>query len=181
MIFRLSSAVPLTVEQYLLPHEKQVIAVHKHPAVFALHCSILAVACAAASLLTIIIDSSGLVLALAWGACFGILLWLVIRLASWSYSYFAVTNARMLFVTGPMAAKVITIPMNEIYDFSFQRSLLGRLLGYGKFIVDQATNNYSIPDMNFMPYPEQLYLDICGLLFNDEADDSHEYEPEDPP
>jgi len=51
MVFRLpiTDTVPRTVSQYLLPHEKQVITVHKHPAVLVAHSSILAVACAAAT------------------------------------------------------------------------------------------------------------------------------------
>jgi hypothetical protein len=179
MIFRPSSEFPQTVSQYLLPHEKQVIAVHKHPAVFAVHCSILAAACAAASLLTIIASSGELVLGIAWGICFSIFLWLVIRVVTWSDSYFAVTSARMIFITGLVVRKAITVPIQEIHDLSFHRSWPGRLLGYGIFIADQATYSYRIPSMNYMPYPEQLYLDVCGVLFPDDEEDSQERGPED--
>ena len=178
MIFRLSNEVPPTVEQYLLPHEKQVITVHKHPAVFAFHCGILAAACTAASLLTSANNSSELLLGASWGACSIIFIWLIIRVAGWFFSFFAVTNARMIFITGLTARKVVTVPLIEITDFRFRRPLLGHLLGYGMFTAEQATYNYRIPKMNFMPYPEQLFLDICEVLLDDEADDSREYEPE---
>jgi hypothetical protein len=177
MVSRLPSAdtVPRTVNQYLLPHEKQVITVHKHPAVLVAHCSILAVGCAAASMLTIITNSGGLILSIAWGACSIIFLWLVIRMIAWSESYFVVTKARMIFVTGFPVRKAITVPMREILDFSFHRTRPGRWLGYGTFTAEQRTNNYRMPSMNYMPYPEQLYLELRGLIF---SDDSEELEPE---
>lgn len=178
MIIRLSSDVPQTVEQYLLPHEKQVVTVHRHPAVCAVYFGILAVACAAASLLTIM-TSSGLVLGIAWGTCFIILLWLYIRVAAWSRSYFVVTDSRFIFITGLIARKVITVPMIEIDDFMYHRSQWGRILGYGTFTVDQATGDYKIPKMNFMPYPEQIFLEICKYLFPDNAQNSQEYDPDD--
>lgn len=181
MFFRLSSDVPQTVEQYLLPHEKQVISIHRHPAVLAVHCGILAVACAAAGLLTIMTNSSGLVLGIAWGACFIILLWLAIRVDAWSRSYFVATGSRIIFITGLMARKVITVPMIEIDDFMYSRPWWGRILGYGTFDADQATGDYKIPKMNFMPYPEKIYLEICGLLFPDNAQNSQEYDPDDSP
>jgi hypothetical protein len=50
---------------------------------------------------------------------------------------------------------------------SFQRSALGRLLGYGEFIVESASQEQALHTINFLPYPEQLYLEVCGLLFPD--------------
>ena len=170
--------IPQIVNQYLLPHEKQVITVHKHPAIFVLHCGILAVALATASLLSAFTNSSGLALGLAWGACFVIFTWLIIRLAAWSVSYLAVTSVRLIFITGFITHKVITVPLAAINDFSFYRTQLGRLLGYGVFVADLATDTYTVPNMNFMPYPEQIYLEICGVLFADDANDPREYESE---
>jgi len=181
MIFRPPSTdtVPRSVVHYLLPHERQVITVHRHPAVFAVHCSILAAACAAASLLTIITSIGGLVLSITWLACSVIFLWLVIRVIAWSESYFVVTNGRMLFVTGPVPRKALTVPMVEIRDLGFYRTIPGRLMGYGAFVVDQATHRYKIPSMNYMPYAEQLHLEIQGLWFSNDVDDSQELDPED--
>ena len=181
MFFRLSSDFPQTVEQYLLPHEKRHVTVHRHPAVFAVHFGILAVACAAASLLTIMTSSSGLVLGIAWGVFFIIFLWLNIRVAAWSRSYFVVTDSRFIFITGLIAHKVITVPIIEIDDFMHHRSQWGRILGYGTFTADQATGDYKIPKMNFMPYPEQIFLEICKYLLPDNAQNSQEYDSDDSP
>jgi hypothetical protein len=46
---------------------------------------------------------------------------------------------------------------------SFQRSALGRLLGYGEFIVESAGEEQALRTIDFLPYPDQLYLEVCGL------------------
>jgi len=59
------------------------------------------------------------------------------------------------------------MPLAKVTDMSFRRSALGRLLGYGEFIVESAGKEQALHTINFLPYPEQLYLEVCGLLFPD--------------
>jgi hypothetical protein len=167
-----SEEVPRTVARYLLAHEKQAITVHKHPAVFAVHFGITIAALASAGLLTIMTSSDALVLAIVWGACLVLFLSLAIRLVVWNESYFVVTSGRMIFITGPVVRKAITVPIREIRDLSFYRTRPGYLFGYGTFVVEQTTHNYTIPSMNYMPYPEQIYVEVYNLLFGSDATDS---------
>ena len=55
---------------------------------------------------------------------------------------------------------------------SFQRSATGRLLGFGEFIVESAGQEQALSNVKYLPYPEQLYLEVCGLLFKDKEDAS---------
>ncbi len=57
------------------------------------------------------------------------------------------------------------MPLTRVTDMSFRRSALGRLLGYGEFIVESAGQEQALRTINFLPYPEQLYLEVCGLVF----------------
>jgi hypothetical protein len=50
---------------------------------------------------------------------------------------------------------------------SFRRSAMGRVFGYGEFIVESAEQGQALRSVNFLPYPEQLYLQVCDLLFPD--------------
>ena len=59
------------------------------------------------------------------------------------------------------------MPLAKVTDMSFQRSAMGRLLGYGEFIVESAGQNQALRIMDHLPYPEQLYLEVCGLIFKD--------------
>jgi hypothetical protein len=72
---------------------------------------------------------------------------------------------RMVLVSGFVVRKVAMMPLVKVTDMSFQRSALGRLLGYGEFIVESAGEKQALRSINFLPYPEQLYLQVCDLLF----------------
>lgn len=60
--------------------------------------------------------------------------------------------------------KVEQVPLSMLTDLAFRRSWAGRLLGYGTFIV---TTPRGVKKIRFLPYPEQLYLEVCGLIFKD--------------
>jgi hypothetical protein len=57
---------------------------------------------------------------------------------------------------------------------SFRRSFPGRLLGYGEFIVESASQDQALRNIEYIPYPEQLYLLVCGMLFPSSADDAED-------
>jgi hypothetical protein len=64
------------------------------------------------------------------------------------------------------------MPLSKVTDMSFQRSTLGRILGYGEFILESAGQDQALRIVDHLPYPEQLYLEVCGLIFKDQGDDS---------
>jgi hypothetical protein len=66
------------------------------------------------------------------------------------------------------------MPLTKVTDMSFQRTFSGRMLGYGEFIVESAGRDQALRTIDHIPYPEQLYLEVCGMLFGaeDEASSS---------
>jgi len=99
------------------------------------------------------------------------LIWLVFKVWEWSQDYFIVTSRRMLLATGVVTRKVAMMPLVKVTDMSFQRSTLGRLLGYGEFILESAGQDQALRVVDYLPYPEQLYLEVCGLIFPGRKDD----------
>jgi hypothetical protein len=65
---------------------------------------------------------------------------------------------------------VLMMPLKKVTDMSFERSALGRLLGYGKFILESAGQDQALTSVDHVPYPEQLYLEICRLIFPSQED-----------
>ncbi len=47
---------------------------------------------------------------------------------------------------------------------------VGRLLGFGEFILESAGQDQALTNVDYLPYPEQLYLEVCGLIFKDKGD-----------
>jgi len=163
-----TDTVPASVNRYLLPHERQVITVHQHPAVLIRAIFEVLIGLAIAGWLSnAVADGNGtalLVIWILWGLLF---LRLVVKVVEWAETYFVVTSVRLLLATGLVAKKVNMMPLSKVTDMSFQRSATGRIFGYGEFVVESAGQDQALSNIKYLPYPEQLYLEVCGLLFKD--------------
>ena len=104
-----------------------------------------------------------------WGIVF---LRLVVKAIEWGETYFVVTSKRLVLTTGLVTHKVNMMPLAKVTDMSFKRTGTGRLLGYGEFIVESAGQDQALSNIKYLPYPEQLYLEVCGLIFKDKDDGS---------
>jgi uncharacterized membrane protein YdbT with pleckstrin-like domain len=167
-----SDTVPASVNKYLLPHERQVITVRRHPAVLIRPIAEVLVGLALAGFLS---NSAAhgnntviLVIWVLWGV---LVLRLALKVLEWSVDYFVVTSQRMLLATGIITRKVNMMPLGKVTDMSFQRSTVGRILGYGEFILESAGQDQALRIVDHLPYPEQLYLEVCGLIFKGKDED----------
>jgi uncharacterized membrane protein YdbT with pleckstrin-like domain len=166
-----TDTVPPSVNRYLLPHERQVITVHQHPAVLIRPIFEVLVGLAIAGWLTNALSHvEGAVIIGIWVLWGLLLLRLAVKVFEWSETYFVVTSQRMLLATGLIAKKVNMMPLTKVTDMSFQRSSVGRILGYGEFIVESAGQDQALSHVDHLPYPEQLYLEVCGLIFKDKEE-----------
>lgn len=161
------------LDKYLLPHERQVIALRRHPAVL-IGPSMLALdgLLAAGVLTATVLHGNGLLVTavwIAWLMLFARMIWKVI---DWVGALFVVTSQRLLLTSGVLIRKVEMLPLVKVTDMSFQSSYTGRLLGFGEFIIESAGQDQALRTIDHIPYPEQLYLEICGLIFRspDEPD-----------
>jgi Bacterial PH domain len=162
---RVSPFTPQAVMPYLLPYEKAEITFRRHPAVLANHAGLLACALAAASLLTALTGSGIYTLIGVWGACGIILASLIIRVAEWFGAFIVVTDARLIFITGLIRRNTATVLLREITEAGFESSRPGRILGYGKIFLTLSADSRKAMEMNYLPYPEQLYLEIAEAIF----------------
>jgi len=163
-----TDTVPASVNRYLLPHERQVITVHQHPAKLIRPAFETLIGLVIAAWLTVAIAKSNttvvLIIWVLWGIVF---LRLVYKVYEWSETYFVVTSQRFLLATGFVTRQVKMMPLAKVTDMSFERSPMGRILGYGQFILESAGQNQALDRVDHLPYPEQLYLEVCGLIFKD--------------
>jgi uncharacterized membrane protein YdbT with pleckstrin-like domain len=167
-----TDTVPASVNRYLLPHERQVITVHQHPAVLIRPIFEVLIGLAIAGWLTTVFAKSNgvavLIIWLLWGIVF---LRLVVKVIEWGETYFVVTSQRFLLATGLVTHQVKMMPLAKVTDMTFERSAMGRILGYGEFILESAGQNQALERVKHLPYPEQLYLEVCGLIFKDTGGD----------
>jgi hypothetical protein len=164
---------PVAVSRYLLPNERQMATVRMHPAkllgVGSQTLGGLIVACLLSAVLR---HDDHLIIAIIWIAWAVLLIRLIFRAIGWAVDYFVITTERLLLTTGLFTRKVSMMPLSKVTDMSFQRSFGGRLLGYGELIVESAGQNQALDHVPYMPYPEQLYLLVCGMLFPSGLEDA---------
>ena len=163
-----SNSAPASVNRYLLPHEQDVVTIRRHPAVLIGPVSAVLGALVVAGILsnTPIADNPAS-LAIIWWLWLLVLVWFVWRVAEWSVDYFVITSARLLLTTGLITRQVNMMPLGKVTDMRVERTLLGRFLGYGTFVMESAGQDQALSKISFIPYPEQLYLEVVGLIFKE--------------
>jgi uncharacterized membrane protein YdbT with pleckstrin-like domain len=155
-------SAPASVNKYLLPHETQVITVRRHPAILMLPVGLVLAGLIIAGVLS---NTVAQVTAWIWWGWLILLAWFVWQVAEWSVDYFVITNQRMLLTTGLITRKVAMMPLAKVTDMSFRRTITGRMLGYGEFVLESAGQDQALNKVDYLPYPEQLYLEVCEMIF----------------
>ncbi|MUL41251.1 PH domain-containing protein [Streptomonospora sp. PA3] len=159
---------PASVNRYLLPYEQDVVTIRRHPAVLiGPVAAVLGALIFAGILSNTPIAGSAAALAVIWWVWLLILVWFVWRVAEWSVDYFVITSQRLLLTQGLITRQVNMMPLGKVTDMRFERSILGRFLGYGTFVMESAGQDQALSRIHFVPYPEQLYLEVVGLIFKD--------------
>jgi hypothetical protein len=57
----------------------------------------------------------------------------------------------------------------KVTDMSYSRPPVGRVLGYGEIVLESAGQDQALRRITFLPNPDDLYLEICELLFGPRA------------
>jgi hypothetical protein len=162
-------SVPARVGKYLLPHERQVIAVKCHPAIIIPPVTTaLGGLFAAVALNPLVKDNAPLKLTI-WLLAGLLCVRFVWACINWAEGFMVFTSQRMLLISGALNRRARNIPLDDIKHLTFQRSRGGRVFNYGTFIIDIGGG--SRLRIAYIPYPEQLYLEVNGLVFRDRDDD----------
>jgi len=171
---------PAEVDRYLLPREVRVATVRRHPAVL-----LAPSAWAVAGLLvafvltaTVLRGQPVVLIWIVWGLWGLLMARLVWEAVNWAVDYFVITSERILLTSGVFTRSVAMMPLSKVTDMSFHRTFAGRLLGYGEFVVESAGQDQALRNIDHIPYPEQLYLVVCGRIFKDSAVEEEEFDDE---
>jgi hypothetical protein len=155
------------VSRYLLDDERLVAAVRRHPArlIEPVFSTVVAL------LLALWLDGripAGVpvlpdVVWLAWAAVAVRAGW---RLLEWRRDWFVATDRRLLLTHGLLTRKVAMMPLMKVTDLSYNRSMPGRLLGYGEFVLESAGQDQALRRVPWLPSPDALYRLICAEIFD---------------
>ena len=119
------SGLPTSVDRYLLPDERSVIAVRMHPAALA---GPLVLACGglvAVRKLSVRSPRPDIV----WGGYLLVPMYFLRRLAAWPVSYLIVTDKRMVLTGGLLIRTAAFMPLEKVTGLTLQRTVLAGCSG----------------------------------------------------
>ncbi len=154
------------LDRYLLDGERVVVALHHHWGRIVGPVAL----CAGGLLLALWVDavapaSIGVVANILWYAWFGLAVWTTWQLFAWRHDRFVATDKRLLLTYGLISQRVAMMPLQKVTDMSYTRSIPGRLLGYGEFVLESAGQDQALRTINWIPSPDHTYRAICAEMF----------------
>ncbi|SHN33271.1 PH domain-containing protein [Cryptosporangium aurantiacum] len=102
------------------------------------------------------------------------LLWIALLIAAgykigdWYFDKFVLTDKRVMLIEGIVTRKVAMMPLARVTDMAYQQSPLGRVLNYGTFVLESAGQDQALREIAPLPYPNQLYLLFCQVMYDPE-------------
>jgi uncharacterized membrane protein YdbT with pleckstrin-like domain len=158
---------PREIDEYLLPTERRVIRVRYHWA--SVWKDLMQTALFVLVLVAIernlpdgvVTDNVTFYLALVAVLRFNVLTVL------WWTERIVVTDKRMMLSSGIITHRLGMMPLSKVTDLTFERTVAGRLLGYGTVIVESAGQNQAFEKIKYVPRPEEVYEAISEMIFGD--------------
>ncbi|MFG3342706.1 PH domain-containing protein [Glycomyces sp. NPDC048151] len=116
-----------------------------------------------------------MVTVLVWLAILGFVGW---KILDWYMDRFILTNKRIMLIQGVITRSVAMMPLGRVTDMKYSQTPMGRMLNYGEFIIESAGQDQALRNVPHLPNPNELYLQMCEEMYEPEAVDEREAEPE---
>jgi uncharacterized membrane protein YdbT with pleckstrin-like domain len=165
-------------DRYLLPSERRVVSMLRHPITLWRPMLWLLGALILAGWVDATIPDESSLDDMMWWGVLGVAVWSTERVLEWVNDLLIVTDKRIVTITGLVTRKVAMMPLTRVTDMTYERSWPGRILGYGEFIVESAGQDQALSRIPYIPRPDAAYRQIAELLFgNPEAEAAKKEEP----
>ncbi len=171
---------PREIDEYLLPTERRVIRVRQHWAVMIKHLGETALFLLVLVVIQLWIEPDTIDLqsppfgsVVADNITFYLGLVAVLRFTVltilWWIERIVITDKRVMLAEGVVVHNVKMMPLSKVTDLTFQRTLGGRMFGYGTMIVESAGQIQALNRIDYMPRPEEIYEALSELVFGEKG------------
>lgn len=158
------------VAKYLLPAERVIVSLRLHWLALRVPLAIAGGGLVLALVLDVALPASAAlgrdVVWLAWTATLWYFGW---HYVNWWSDRFVVTDKRVMWVHGLVNRNADMMPLSKVTDMRYERTVPGRLFGYGSFIMESAGQDQALSRIDHIVEPDWLYREICAQLFTPEA------------
>jgi uncharacterized membrane protein YdbT with pleckstrin-like domain len=160
---------PKEIDEYLLPSERRVIRVRAHWAFMAYHMITTGLFLVALVVLQQVLPESVLFDNVTFYLALVALLRLSVFTILWWIERIVITNKRVMLSQGFIVHKIGMMPLGKVTDLTFERSLGGRMIGYGTIIVESAGQIQALNRIEYVPRPDEVYEALSELVFGDKG------------
>jgi uncharacterized membrane protein YdbT with pleckstrin-like domain len=158
---------PREIDEYLLPTERRVIRVRQHWSVMLNDMTQAAIALGILVALQRYLPSSLVIDNLTFYGGLVVVLRLTIFVALWWVERIVITDKRVMLAKGILTHNIGMMPLGKVTDLTFERTLTGRMMGYGTMVIESAGQIQALNRIDYMPRPEEIYEALTELIFGD--------------
>jgi membrane protein YdbS with pleckstrin-like domain len=100
-----------------------------------------------------------------------LVLWLIVlvralwKIAEWWREVFLATDRRLMLVHGIITRQVDIMPMSKVTDMRYDRTVTGKVFGYGVYILESAGQDQALSTINYVGQPDLHYQQISAVIF----------------
>jgi hypothetical protein len=88
------------------------------------------------------------------------------KIADWRVDNLYVTDWRVFTVSGMVTRRLAAMPLRKITDLTYETTLPGRVLGYGRFVIETAGQDQALASLAFVPDPHAMYTTLSHLTLH---------------
>lgn len=158
---------PREVDEYVLPTERRVIRFRRHWVVIVNEVVQATVLMVILMIAAALLPEGPVLSNLLWYGGLLVLIKACYKVSEWWVEKVVITDKRVMLTQGVFTQKVGMMPLGKVTDLTFERTLNGRMLGYGTMIIESAGQIQALNRIDFLPDPEEVYEAISELVFGE--------------
>lgn len=158
---------PREVDEYVLPTERRVIRFRRHWVVIVNEVVQATVLMVILMIAAALLPEGPVLSNMLWYGGLLVLVKAAYKVSEWWVEKVVITDKRVMLTQGVFTQKVGMMPLGKVTDLTFERTLNGRMLGYGTMIIESAGQIQALNRIDFLPDPEEVYEAISELVFGE--------------
>ena len=160
---------PREIDEYLLPTERRVIRVRQHWAVMLNEVTSTSLFLLGMVLVERLLPDSAVIDNLTFYMGLVAVLRFTVLTMLWWIERIVITDKRVMLARGIITHNVGMMPLGKVTDLTFQRTLTGRMFGYGTLVVESAGQIQALNRIDYVPRPEEVYEALSELVFGEKG------------
>ncbi|GLZ54343.1 PH domain-containing protein [Actinomycetospora sp. NBRC 106378] len=158
---------PRDIDEYVLPTERRVIRFRRHWFVIVNEVVQAAVLVIVLMIAAALLPEGPVISNMLWYGALLVLIKASYKISEWWVEKVVMTDKRVMLAEGVFTQRIGMMPLGKVTDLTFERTFMGRILGYGTLVIESAGQIQALSRISYMPDPDEFYEAISELVFGE--------------